>query len=155
TMLFLAPVLAPMPNAALAAVVIAYSIGLIQPGELAEIRSVRTLEFRWAMAAFVGVILLGTLQGILVAVILSMASLLFPGNDPPLWVMGRKPGTNVFRPVSSEHPDDELAVGLTIARTTGRIYFANAPVVGEKLAELVRRESPKVLVLDCSGVPGF
>jgi high affinity sulfate transporter 1 len=155
TMLFLAPVLAPMPNAALAAVVIAYSIGLIDPAELGEIRRLRTLEFRWALAAFAGVILLGTLQGILVAVVLSMASLLFMVNNPAVHVLARKPGTNVFRPRSAEHPEDEVVPGLVVARPEGRMYFANAPVMVEKVREVVERESPAVLVLDCGAVPGF
>ena len=155
TMLFLAPVLAPMPNAALAAVVIAYSIGLIDPAELKAIRAFRTREFRWAIAAFAGVILLGTLQGIVVAVILSLAGMLQLANNPPLHVLGRMRGTNVFRPRSPEHPDDETFPGLLMVRTEGRIYFANATVLAEKLREAVAREKPKVIAIDCSAVPGF
>jgi MFS superfamily sulfate permease-like transporter len=104
TMLFLAPVLAPMPNAVLAAVVIAYSIGLIDPAELKAIRDIRTLEFRWAIAAMAGVLLLGTLKGILIAVLLSMAGLLARANNPRVDILARKPGTNVFRARSAEHP---------------------------------------------------
>jgi len=154
-MFFLAPVLGPMPNAALAAVVIAYSIGLISPGELAAIRRIRTREFRWAIAAFAGVILLGTLDGILAAVLLSMASLLYLANDPPLHVLGRKPGTHVFRPRTPDKPDDESIPGLLIVRTEGRMYFANAPVLAEKLRSLVEREKPKVIAFDCGAIPGF
>ena len=155
TMLFLAPVFTPMPNATLAAVVIAYSIGLISPSELAAIRRVRTLEFRWAVAACAGVVFLGTLNGILVAVLLSMASLLALANNPPLYVLGRKPGTNVFRPRAPDKPDDESYPGLLMVRTQGRVYFGNAPVLGDKLRELVERERPKVLALDCGAIPGF
>ena len=155
TMLFLAPVLAPMPKATLAAVVIAYSIGLVSLSDIAAIRRIRTLEFRWALAAFAGVILLGTLQGILVAVVLSMAGLIALANNPPLYVLGRKPGTNVFRPRTPDKPDDESFAGLLMVKTEGRLYFANAPVLGDKLRELVEREKPKVLVLDCGAIPGF
>ncbi|HUL94485.1 MAG TPA: SulP family inorganic anion transporter [Usitatibacter sp.] len=155
TMLFLAPVLAPMPNAALAAVVIMSSIHLIKVEEMASIRRVRTLEFRWMLAAFAGVVFLGTLQGIIVAVVLSMAGLLSLANNPPLHVLGRKPGTNVFRPRDGEHPEDESFPGLLIVRTEGRMYFANAPVLGEKMRELIAREKPRVLVLDCSVIPGL
>jgi MFS superfamily sulfate permease-like transporter len=153
TMLFLAPVLAPMPNATLAAVVIAYSIGLISPAEIKAIRDVRTQEFRWAIAAMVGVLLLGTLKGILVAVLLSMAGLLARANNPRVDVLRRKPGTNVFRAVSSDHPGDESFPGLAIVKTEGRMYFANAPVVGERLREIVDREKPKVLALDSARFP--
>jgi len=58
TLLFLAPVLELMPNATLAAVVIAYSIGLVNPAEMAAIRRVRTMEFGWAVNACLGVMLL-------------------------------------------------------------------------------------------------
>jgi MFS superfamily sulfate permease-like transporter len=154
-MLFLSPVLAPMPNAALAAVVIAYSISLISPSEIASIRRIRTLEFRWAIAAFAGVVFLGTLKGILVAVILSMASLVQIANNPPIFILGRKRGTNVFRPLEPDKHDDETFPGLLMVRTVGRMYFANAPIVSEKLRELVDREKPKVLAIECSAIPGF
>ena len=154
TMLFLAPVLGPMPNATLAAVVIAYSIGLISPAEIEAIRKVRTIEFRWVIAACLGVMVLGTLKGILVAVLLSMASLLHLANNPPLHILGRKPGTNVFRPRSAEHPEDEEFPGLVIVRTQGRMYFGNAPVIAEKLRAVVDERKPRVLILDCSAIPG-
>ena len=51
TMLLLAPVLGLLPYATLAAVVIVYSVGLIQPAEFRAIRKVRTMEFRWALMA--------------------------------------------------------------------------------------------------------
>jgi high affinity sulfate transporter 1 len=155
TMLFLAPVMGAMPNATLAAVVIAYSVGLISPADIKAIREVRTQEFRWALAAMLGVVLLGTLQGILVAVLLSMGSLLHMANNPPLHVLGRKRGTDVFRPRSGDHPEDESFPGLAIARTEGRMYFGNAGVVADKLRALVDREKPRVLLLDCGAIPGF
>jgi MFS superfamily sulfate permease-like transporter len=61
----------------------------------------------------------------------------------------------VFRPRSDEHPEDETFPGLVIARTEGRMYFGNAPVIGEKLRALVDREKPRVLMLDCRSIPGF
>jgi sulfate permease, SulP family len=75
TLLVLAPVIGLMPQAALAAVVVAYSVDLFKPAEFRDIRRVRRVEFRWAVIAFIGVVLLGTLQGILVAVIASLLTL--------------------------------------------------------------------------------
>src|SRR4029079_10300630 len=75
TMLLLAPLLGLLPNATLAAVVIVYSVGLIQPAEFLAIRKVRTMEFRWALVAALGVLLLGTLKGIVVAILLSFIGL--------------------------------------------------------------------------------
>jgi sulfate permease, SulP family len=153
TMLFLAPLIAKMPHATLAAVVIYYSIGLISPGEIRSILQVRAVEFRWALFAFFGVILLGTLKGILVAVVLTMLSLVYLENNPMVFEVRRKPGTNTYRPRSSEHPQDGITPGLLVARIVGRIYFANVQNVGQRLRDLIDAERPKALILDCSAIP--
>jgi high affinity sulfate transporter 1 len=155
TLLFLAPLVGLIPQPTLAAVVIAFSVGLIKPADFRDIRRFRTREFRWALVACVGVVLLGTLKGILAAVILSMLSLLYMANNPPVYVMGRKRGTDVFRPLSGEHPDDESFPGLLVLRTEGRVYFGNAQNIGDRLWPLVREARPKVLLLDCGGIPSF
>jgi MFS superfamily sulfate permease-like transporter len=155
TLLFLGPVLALLPNATLAAVVIAYSIGLVSPSDMLAIRQVRTMEFRWTLIACLGVMVLGTLKGILLASLLSLLGLLALANDPRVDVIRRKPGTRVFRPRSAEQYDDETIPGLLIARPEGRLYFANASNVFAKLRALMNETSPKVLLLDCSAMPGL
>jgi high affinity sulfate transporter 1 len=155
TLLFLAPVIALMPHATLAAVVVAYSIGLINPAEMAAIRKVRTMEFHWALAACLGVMVLGTLKGILVAIVLSLVALTSMANNPRVDEIRRKPGTNVFRPRSKEHPEDEAIPGLLIVRPEGRIYFGNAANVAAKITALAHEAAPRVLLLDCSAVPGL
>ena len=155
TLLFLAPVLALMPHATLAAVVIAYSIGLISPQEMLAIRRVRTMEFRWALVACLGVIVLGTLKGIVVAIVLSLLGLMYLAYDPRVDELRRKPGTNVWRPRSPEHPEDEEIPGLLIARPADRMFFVNAANVSGKLQALAKAADPKVVLLDCSAIPGF
>ena len=155
TLLFLAPLVGPMPQATLAAVVIAFSVGLISPADFHEIRRFRTREFRWALVACVGVVLLGTLRGILAAVILSMLSLLSQANNPRVYVMRRKRGSDAFRPLSADHPDDESFPGLLILRTEGRVYFGNAQNIGDGVWRLVREAKPRVLLVDCGGIPDF
>jgi len=155
TLLFLAPVLALMPHATLAAVVIAYSIGLVNPAEMVAIRRVHTMEFRWALVACLGVMMLGTLKGILVAIVLSLLSLMLLANNPNVHEIRRKPGTNVFRPRSPEHPEDEIPPGLLIARPEGRIFFVNVGNVGEKINAMVRATTPQVILLDCSAMIGL
>jgi high affinity sulfate transporter 1 len=152
TLLLLAPVIALMPHAALAAIVVAYSVDLIRPAEFREIRRVRRIEFRWAIIAFVGVVLLGTLKGILVAVIASLVALAHQAYNPPVYALGRKRGTTVFRALSDKHADDETWPGLLILRTEGRVFFANAQRIGDKLWPLVERAKPSVVLIDCSAV---
>ena len=152
TMLILAPLISLMPKATLATVVIVYSLGLIKPKEFAEILRIRRMEFVWAVAAFAGVVLIGTLQGIMVAIALSLLSLLYEVARPTLHVLGRKPGTDVFRPRSEEQPDDESFPGLLLLQPEGRIFFANAQSISEQILLLIEKHQPRVLALDLSRV---
>ena len=152
TMLVLAPLLGLLPQAVLAAIVIVYSIGLIQPLEFAAIRRVRTMEFRWALAAFLGVLVFGTLQGIVVAIALSLLGLASQAAHPRVRLIGRKRGEDILRPLSPEHPDDETFEGLLVVRPEGRLFFANAQQVGDRIRELVVQQRPRVLILDLSRV---
>lgn len=152
TMLLLAPAIALLPDAALAAIVLVYSVGLIKPAEFKALLRIRRMEFAWALSAMVGVALLGTLKGILVAIVISLVGLAHQAYDPPVHALGRKKGTGFFRPLSPDHPDDETFPGLLIVRVEGRIFFANAARVGEKFRELMRTTQPRVVALDCRSV---
>ena len=152
TMLLLAPLIARMPQATLAAVVIVYSIGLIKPQEFRSILRVRRTEFNWALAALASVVLLGSLKGIVVAIVVSLVALAHQVANPPVHVMGRKRGTNVFRPRTKEHPDDETFPGLLLLRLEGRVFFANAEHIREKMKALIDEAKPKVVAVDLSGV---
>ncbi|MBD9652843.1 SulP family inorganic anion transporter [Ensifer sp. ENS09] len=153
TMVALAPLLGLLPNATLAAIVIVYSAPLIKPGEFVAIRQIRRMEFRWAIVATIGVLAFGTLQGIVIAIIMSLIGLASQTAYPPVYVIGRKRGTNVLRPLSSEHPDDETFPGLLILRPEGRLFFVNAQNVADHITSLVAQYRPRVLVLDFSRVP--
>ena len=152
TMVLLAPVLGLLPHATLAAIVIVYSVGLIQPTEFLAIRKVRNMEFVWAIVAAFGVLTLGTLKGIIVAIILSLIGLARQTANPRVSVIGRKRGADVLRPLSPEHPDDETFEGLLIVRPEGRLYFVNAQNVAEQIEALVKHYKPRVVALDMSRV---
>src|SRR4029453_14392827 len=152
TMFFLAPLIGLMPQATLAAVVVVYSFGLIKPVEFRSILRVRGMEFVWALPALAGGLLFGTLKGIVVAIVLSLLALAYQVADPPVYVLGRKPGTNVFRPRSSEHPEDETFPGLLLLRLEGRVFFANASQVGAKISARIGEAAPKVVALHLRGV---
>jgi high affinity sulfate transporter 1 len=151
TLLFLAPLISLMPEATLGALVLVAAAGLIKVSEFRAIARIRRIELWWSIFAFAGVIVLGTLEGILVAVVVSMLDLIYQANHPPVYIVGRKPGTDVFRPLA-DHPDDETFPGLLMLRTEGRLYFANAPRVREKMRALIQQDQPRVLAVDCSAV---
>jgi sulfate permease, SulP family len=150
---FLAPLVHLMPQATLAAVVVVPCAGMIQLREFRAILQVRAMEFSWAIAALVGVVLLGTLRGILVSVILSLLALIYHANRRPVFVLGRKPGTDVFRPRSPAHPEDETFPGLLLLKTEGVIHFANVQRIRDLIWPLVAEHKPQVVVIDCSAIP--
>ena len=153
TLLFLASLVALMPQAALAAVVVATTVGLFKPAEFAEIWQVRRLEFVWAVVAMAGVVFLGTLNGILAAILLSVLVLFYEANRPPVYVLGRQRGTDVFAPLTPARSDIETFPGLLMMRTEGRVYFANAHRIGDRMWALVHEANPRVLALEMSAVP--
>jgi len=153
TLLFLASFISLMPQATLGALVMVAAAGLINLKEFRAIRRIRLTEFTWAILAFAGVVLLGTLEGILIAVLISVLTVFFEASFPPVYALGRKPGTDVFRPLSPDHPDDEVFPGLLIVRTEGRMLFASAPNTTDKLWALVLQVQPHILVIDFSAIP--
>jgi high affinity sulfate transporter 1 len=152
TMLLLSGLLGYLPHATLAAIVIYYSVGLIQPREFLAIRKVRSMEFYWGLAAAAGVLLFGTLQGITVAIVVSLLGLSYQTARPNVYVLGRKRGTDVLRPLSPEHPDDETFEGLMIVRPEGRLFFLNAEYVKEQILALEAQYKPRVVAWDMSAV---
>ncbi len=152
TLLFLAPVISLMPEATLGSLMLVAAAGLINIGEFRNIAKFGRRELIWALIAFFGVMILGTLQGILVAVIISMISLIAQANRPPVYALGRKPDSDVYLPLD-EYPTGETTPTVLIARTEGRLYFANIAWVLEKLGDMVKESDAKVLVLDCSAIP--
>jgi SulP family sulfate permease len=155
TLLFLSPLISLLPKATLAAVVVVTTLPLLGTTEFRAILRVRRTEFLWALASCAGVVLLGTLQGILLAVAISVLTLLYQANHPLVYAVRRKAGTEVFRPQSSDHPGDETLAGLLIVRAEGRMTFASAPQVRERLAALIGDVHPKVVILECSAIPDF
>jgi MFS superfamily sulfate permease-like transporter len=111
------------------------------------------MEFRWALIACVGVLVFGTLKGIVVAIVVSMIGLASQTAHPRVSVIGRKRGADVLRPLSPEHPDDETFEGLLIVRPEGRLFFVNAQYVAQQIQALVAKHKPRVLALDMSRVP--
>ncbi len=155
TLLFLSPLISLLPQATLAAVVVVTTLPLLSTAGFRSILAVRRTEFLWALATCVGVVVLGTLRGILVAVAISLLTLLYQANHPLVYAVRRKPGTDVFRPQSADHPDDETIPGLLIVRTEGRMTFASAPQVRQRLRALVEEVKPEVVILECSAIPDF
>ena len=152
TLLLLAPLISLMPQATLGSLVLVAAAGLIKIGEFQDMAQIRRTELIWALLAMLAVIVLGTLEGILVAVIISIVTLIAQADRPPVYAMGRRPGSTAFRAVD-QHPDDEVFPGLLLTRTEGRLFFGNVSWVIDQLWGLLHQTQARVLVLDCSAIP--
>ena len=150
---FLAPLIGLMPQATLAAVVIVTSLRLIDPADFAAIRRVRTVEFRWAVAAMLGVIVLGTLRGIVAAMILSMVNAAAPGQRPAVHVLVSKPGTRFVPP-----EDGGTSRGRSVRRRD-RPEARRPHLLRERAAHRrqdlahVKPHASAIVVLDLGAVP--
>jgi MFS superfamily sulfate permease-like transporter len=103
--------------------------------------------------AALGVLIFGTLKGIVVAIIASLIGLASQVAYPRVSVIARKRGADVLRPLSPEYPDDETFEGLLIVRPEGRLFFVNAQYVADQIGALVAQHQPRVLAVDMSRVP--
>jgi MFS superfamily sulfate permease-like transporter len=152
TALFLAPAVSHLPQAVLAAIVVVYSAELLRYAEFRAVYAVRNTELVWAISAFAGVLVLGTLRGILLAVVVSFVALAQQSSSPAVYEVVHKRGTSVFRRRSSDHPDDERYPGLLMVRLEGRLFFGNAQRVLDLVAPMARAEGARVIVLDCRAI---
>lgn len=150
---FLAPLMSLLPNAALSAVVIASALSLFDVRGFVRIWRVRPSEGLHAAVTLLGVLLLGILPGVLVAVTLALADLLRRAARPHDAVLGRVKGRPGYQDIERQ-PGSETLPGLIIYRIDGPLFFANARFLSERVRELVKSaESPVLMVvLDCGGV---
>jgi SulP family sulfate permease len=149
----LAPVMALLPNALLGAVVIASALSLFDLSGLVRIYRVRVPEGFLAVATFLGVLVLGILPGVLVAVALALADLVRRAAHPHDAVLGRLSESPGYHDIE-QRPGSETLPGLIIYRVDAPLFFANARFVREQVLELIdTAEAPaRMLVLDCGAM---
>lgn len=152
SLLLLSRVIGQLPQAALGALVLVVAFSMIKPAHFRAIALVRRDEFAWALVTVAGVIVLGTLNGILIAVAISILTLFYQANHPPVYAVAYSRQKDIFRR-AGEHAGDETFPGLLMLRTEGRLTFANAANAGEKMKALVAECNPRVIVLECSAIP--
>ncbi len=152
TLLLLSRAIGLMPQAALAALIVVAAISMIKPETFYAIGHIRRDELMWSIATTVGVILVGTLDGILIAVGISLATLMYQSNHPPVYHLAYSATHDAFRR-AGDHAADETYPGLLMVRIEGRLTFANAEHIRDQVAALAQAMNPTVIVLDCSAIP--
>ncbi len=155
TLLVLAPVFSDLPKAVLGAVIIdAVVMGMMNVPEMRRLQRVKRSDFGIALAAILGVLSFGVLAGIVIGATLSVGWLVFVSTRPAMPVLGRIPGSHVFREHES-HPGDEQFPGIVALRLDGGLFFATADALGDRLRELSLSNDPPLtaIVLDCADIP--
>jgi MFS superfamily sulfate permease-like transporter len=113
-----------LPSASLAAVVIAAGLGLFDVAELRWLWRVRRSEFWLSAAALAGVVVVGVLEGIVIAVVLSLANFIRRAWRPHDAVLGRVGDRQGYHDIE-RHPDAVLIPGLVLYRFDAPLFFAN------------------------------
>ena len=152
TVMFLSRQIGLLPKAALGALILMAAVSMIKPESFRAILQVRRDEVTWALATLAGVIVIGTLEGVLIAVVISLLTLMYQANHPPVYALAYNREKDIFRR-GGEHAGDATFPGLLILRTEGRLYFANAANAAEHMQALVAQTQPRVIVLECSAIP--
>jgi SulP family sulfate permease len=153
TLIVLAPVFSHLPKAVLGAVIIdAVLFGMIDIAELRRLHRVARFDFWVAVAAIIGVLSAGVLAGVVIGVVLSLGWLVYVATRPPMPLLGREAGTQVFRDLS-ENPRDETFPGIAVVRLDGGLFFATAEALEDRVRELLEDGSrAHALVFDLEGV---
>ncbi len=136
TLLFALPLFFKLPQAALAAIVIAAMSGLLDFAYLRRLLRIDRAEFAYAMVALFGVLVLGILQGVALGVVLSIAVLIRRVARPAAAVLGRMPGTTTYRDIMS-HSEAEAVPGMLIYRFDAPIIFPNAAYFATEVRRLI------------------
>jgi SulP family sulfate permease len=153
TLMVAAPVFRPLPKAALAAVVFMAATSLFDVAEARRLWRVKRSDSYLLLLAFSATLILGIERGIAVAVVASLVVILQKTSRPHIAVLGRLPGTQVFRNVERS-PAAVTTPGILVVRVDAPLYFATAEYLKEKLERVAtdREEDLQVLVFDMSSV---
>jgi MFS superfamily sulfate permease-like transporter len=152
---FLTGMLRNLPDVVLAAIVLVAVKGLVDVAELRRTWRLSRIEFGIAATAFVGVLLLGILKGVLIAAVISLLVLLRRAASPHVASLGRVPGTERYSDLD-RHPDNERLPGVLVVRVESGLFYFNVGHVRDELRRHVAAAGPdlKAVVWDLSSSPG-
>ncbi len=151
-LVFLTPVVQFLPNAVLGAVIIVSVMSLIEFRYAKRLWRNDRWDFITLIVTFIATLVLGILNGVMFGVILSLALIIYQNSRPNYAVLGRLPGSNVYRSTARFHEALEEK-GVLIVRFDAHLYFGNAAYFRSTIERLVEEREPlKLFVLDASGI---
>ena len=147
-LMYLTGLLYNLPNVVLAAIVLVAVKGLINIGELRHVWRVSRFEFGVSMVAFGGVLLLGILKGVIVAVLVSMLLLIRRAAHPHVAFLGHIPGTRSYSDIE-RNPDNEAVPGVLMFRVEASLLYFNVEHVREAVWQKVRSAAGPLSLMVC------
>lgn len=157
-LVFFTPLLAPLPTVVLGAIIIVASFGLLDVYSFRFLRKVGRVEFWLALVTLFGVLTVGILQGIMVAVTLSLVNVIYRISRPHDALLDDVDagGGTVYREVT-DHATALTEPGLIVYRFDAPLVFANAAFFTERLEALVEKAGAelKCVVLDAEAISDF
>jgi high affinity sulfate transporter 1 len=147
--LFFTPLFAPLPEAVLGAVVVMAITGMVKVKAIRRLYRLNRMDFALAIVAMLGVLTFEALEGLMIAVILSLLALVWRASQSRLSLLGREPGRLILSDIR-RHPENRAIPGLLILRPDEGLFFANADALRNEIINLVEEAQPpvKVILLD-------
>ena len=153
-LMYLTGLLSNLPDVVLAAIVLVAVKGLINIGELRHLWRVSRFEFSVSMVAFAGVLLLGILKGVMLAVVVSILLLIRRAARPHVAFLGRIPGTRGYSDME-RNPGNEAVPGALMFRVNAALFYFNIEHVRDAVWQRIRSATTplKLVVCDLSTSP--
>jgi high affinity sulfate transporter 1 len=147
-----APALSPLPLAVLSAIVVHAVWGLLDVQALRRYRQVRRLDFVSAVGAGLGVLLLGPLPGLGVAILMSVLGLVYRASRVAVEPLGRIEGEKSAWGSVANHDERRTVPGILVLRLDSPVFWVNATTCQDKvLEEVAAAEDVRVVILDMEG----
>ncbi|WP_235294768.1 SulP family inorganic anion transporter [Portibacter lacus] len=154
TLIFLTPLFYYLPSAVLAAIILLAVVGLFDIKEVVHLWKTHKRDFLMMVVTFVCTLIFGIEEGVLIGVVISIASVLIKSSKPHVAILGKVPGTNEFRNI--KRFEDAIEYESTvIVRFDEQLYFANAGYFKDKVSKIInipKYAKLKYFVLDASNM---
>jgi MFS superfamily sulfate permease-like transporter len=151
-LVFAPALLQDLPNTALAAIVIASAIGLVEVADLRRFYRIQRWEFWLSMICFAGVAVFGAIPGILIAIVMAVIEFLWDGWRPHSAVLGRVDDVEGYHDIM-RYPHARVIPGLVLFRWDAPLFFANAELFRQRVREAVAGSPTKVKRLIIAAEP--
>jgi SulP family sulfate permease len=154
TAIALTPLFAPLPEATLGAIVIVAVWHLLSLSPIGRLSRLDRVEAGLALSCLIGILALGILEGIVLAIGLSFLVILYKAARPRSAELGRVPGTDTFRSVEDDRPGETTYPGLLVFRYDADLFFANASDFADQVRHLVRSEEAPLaaVIIDAEAI---